>query len=334
MNAPSKKAISRLKEGAAFCCFLAALIAFVWFLSAVQIPHRTKYGANWGAFAKEERDSLDAVFFGSSIVYCDIIPAVIYEHSGIASYVLAGPEQTLPVTEAYVKEMFRTQSPELVLVEVTGAFYPKYTAYTKANIGYMPPSLNRLVATIRAAEPEERLGLLFPPFNYHDEWPLHTENLRYTADDLAGYTLLTEALDIGGIYERPVDHDAKVFAGNVESMKDIATVCRENGSKVVFFLAPNHQPWESEYVTLLQNEIAAIEGVEFINFNDRIEELAVSSKTDFYDPQHFNVRGAEKFSSYIAPMLAERITERKDTNAALWEKRVAVIKDSVLPKTQ
>lgn len=329
MNAQSKNAISRLKEGAAFCCFLAALIAFVWFLSAVQIPHRTQYGANWGAFAKEERDSLDAVFFGSSIVYCDIIPAVIYERSGIASYVLAGPEQTLPVTEVYVKEMFRTQSPELVLVEVTGAFYPKYTDYTKANIGYMPPSLTRLSATFRAAEPEERLGLLFPPFNYHDEWP-HFENLRYSADDLAGYTLLTEASSIGGISERAVAFDKNVFSNNIESLKEIAKICRENGSEVLFFLAPNHHPWEERYISLLESELD--ETAEFINFNQSIEVLSLNSETDFFDLLHFNVWGAEKFSAYLAPMLAERITERKDTDAALWEKRVAVIKDSATPK--
>lgn len=324
MTEPHKKTTSRLKEGAAFCCFLAALLGFVWLASAVLIPHRTEFGANWGAFQKEKRDSLDAVFFGSSIVYCDIIPAVIYERSGISSYVLAGPEQTLTTTEYYVKEMFRTQSPKLVLVEVTGVFYPKYTAYTKANIGYMPPSLNRLGATFRAAEPEERLGLLFPPYNYHDE-ELRFENLRYPADDLAGYTLVTETTDIGGMLQRPVEYDEGVFRANIGSLREIARVCREEGSRVLFFLAPNYYPWER--LPLLEHEVGAIEDAEFINFNNHLGDLSVEVETDFFDPQHFNVWGAEKFSAYIAPMLGERISERKETDKTLWQRRVAAIEN-------
>ncbi|MDR1692892.1 MAG: hypothetical protein LBR72_05990 [Oscillospiraceae bacterium] len=317
---------NRLKEAAAFCCFLAALLGFVWLASALLIPHREVYGANWGGYAKEKRGSLDAIFFGSSIVYCDVVPAVIYDRAGIASYVLAGPEQTLTATEYYVKEAFRTQSPRLAAVEVNGAFYSEYTAYTKANIGYMPPSLNRLLATFRAAEPEERLGLLFPLVNYHDEWP-HFQNLRYDADNLAGYTPMAEANQIGGIYERPVEAFSQaVFDRNIESLREIVRFCKSRDCKVLFFLAPNHQPWEGSYRAMLEEELKTIEGADFIDFNRRFDEEELSGYRDFYDPQHLNTRGAETFSAYLAGIVKSYVDTPREPDKTLWEERVNAFK--------
>jgi hypothetical protein len=55
-----------------------------------------------------------------------------------------------------------------VFIGVTAMFFPRYTNFAKANIGYMPRSLNRLAATFKTAERAEWLGLLFPLYNYHD----------------------------------------------------------------------------------------------------------------------------------------------------------------------
>ena len=148
-------------------------------------------------YEQEQTDSIDVLFFGSSVAYCDVVPAVYWENSGLTAFVQAGPEQPLPLTLDYLKESLRTQSPKAVFVECTGIAFHKYMRFTKTNIGQMPWGINRLHATFFNAEPEVRKGLLFPLYFYHDRWTtLKSEDVQpYTEDMLAGYTFLSGGTD-------------------------------------------------------------------------------------------------------------------------------------------
>ncbi|MBQ7499363.1 MAG: hypothetical protein IJT91_00545, partial [Clostridia bacterium] len=149
-------------------------IAIVFSVSAyagyIFMPERTSFGALWNMFKNEEEDSIDIIYTGSSLAYCDIIPSVIYDNTGYTSYVLAGPEMTFPISYYYLKEAFKKQSPGVVMLEATGIFFKKYQDYSKVNIGYLPYNANRIEAAFKASEKEERLGLVFPLYNYHSCW--------------------------------------------------------------------------------------------------------------------------------------------------------------------
>ena len=151
------------KELLGFVCCLLALVIFCAGASAVVLPKRYDYGSTWDMYLKEEEDTIDVMFFGSSLAYCDVVPATIYQETGITSYVMAGPEQTMPITYRYLKQACKTQSPQVVFLEATGMFYPAHSRSTAVNICYMPWSLDRLALTFQVAEPDEWPGLLFPP---------------------------------------------------------------------------------------------------------------------------------------------------------------------------
>ena len=264
------------------------------------------------------------MFFGSSIAYCDVIPPVIYEETGYSSYVLAGPEQTLPMTYYYIKEMYRTQNPALVFVEVTGAFYPQYTNFTKVNIGYMPWSINRLAATFRTAEQEERMGLLLPFYNYHERWAeLDIDDIITSPDKLAGYALLYESLQLIAPKTRAVEFDKDVYESNIDYLRKTVRLCREKGSRVIFFTAPTYSPWEHGYMSMLENELMSIDGADYTNFNSILDELAFDKERDFFDPLHFNIYGAEKFTVFMAEYIKGYRIAKKDLDTAFWDERVS-----------
>ena len=121
-------------------------------------PQQHDYGSVWGMYEQEQTDSIDVLFFGSSVTYCDVVPAVYWENSGLTAFVQAGPEQPLPLTLDYLKESLRTQSPKAVFVECTGIAFHQYMGFTKTNIGQMPWGINRLHATFFNALHENRLG--------------------------------------------------------------------------------------------------------------------------------------------------------------------------------
>ena len=140
--------MSKRREAAAFGAAVLLFLLLSWGAGALLRPNRTEYGSMWPAFLQEPKNSADVLFFGSSLVYCDVAPAWIWAESGLHSYVMAGPEQTIPISYYYIRETCRTQKPRLVMLEATGMFYQKYQNYTRANIGYMPLTGNRIAATV------------------------------------------------------------------------------------------------------------------------------------------------------------------------------------------
>ena len=52
-------------------------------------------------------------------------------------------------------------------------------------------------------------------------------------------------------------------------------------------------------------------GLEFIDANEPIEALALDYSTDFYDPNHLNLSGSTKLSSYLAAQLSAYIRDEE-----------------------
>ena len=182
------------KELAGLLCLFLALALFHAVSVPVLMPKRCDYGSVWNMYLQEPEDSLDLLVFGSSLAYCDVVPSVIYEETGLTSFVMAGPSQRLPITYRYLLEACKTQSPKAVLIEATCLLLGRGDDSLKVNLTYMPWSLNRLIPTFQEASREDWPGLLFPLYAYHDRWDsLTLEDWRkgfggYEPDPLAGYT--------------------------------------------------------------------------------------------------------------------------------------------------
>ena len=305
--------------------FAASLIVF----ANITMPKRYDYGSTWGCYLEEPSDSIDVLFFGSSLVYCNVNPSVIYENSGITSYVMAGPEQTIPITYYYIREAVRTQTPKTIFLEATGMFYEEYQDYTKVNIGYMPWSVNRIRATLEAAEGSEKLGLLFPLYNYHGRWSsltlsdLKTGILGYEKDMLAGYTFLDKIEPQTGPWARGEVLDRETYSNNLEYMKMIADFCKKEGISLIVYLSPTYSVLSQGNLEMLKTDLSEISGVTYMDIHDKFD-YGIDQDTDFFDLMHFNCLGAEKFSTYLASLIQSfdmKATENEDVE--LWWSRVA-----------
>jgi hypothetical protein len=264
----------------------------------LHMRERSGHGANWGSYLQEPKNSIDVMFFGSSLAYCNIMPAIITQNTGISAYMLAGPEQTLPMTYFTVREAFETQSPGLVFVEVTGIYFPRHTPFGAINIEYMPWSVNRVEAALKTMPRRNWLNLVLP---FHDRWdtmnPMNA--VKYTVDPHRGYTSLNSVTEVSHS-QRPVTFNQSVYDENIEYLNKIARFCESRESTVVFFIAPSYWPWQDYYLKKMSEDISNIEGSIFIDFNGRFDELGIDAKTDFFDILHLNRSGARKFSNYLS----------------------------------
>ncbi len=321
--------VSLKKELPALLCLLLALALFCCVVLRILTPKRMDYGAVWGMYGEEKENTIDILFYGSSLTYCDIIPSEIYKNTGIATYIMAGPEQTMPITYRYFLESLKTQSPKAVFIEATGMLYDRSNRSIKANLMYMPWGMNRLIPTIQETEGEERIELLFPVYSYHDRWDkVGIEEIRsnlhgYDADLLAGYTFLTTAEPIAEITERTFSEDPDNYRRNLEYAEKIVERCLTDGIKPIFFISPTSARMRGDVRNQLEEDLTAL-GAAFVDFNDDFEKLSLDFSTDFYDKLHLNCLGAEKFSRYLAERLTEwGYKETEYSDRELWENRIA-----------
>lgn len=301
-------------------------------VSRLVMPKRYEYSANWEAFRKETPHSMDVVFFGSSMVYCNVNPMVIWEETGLSVYDMAGPSQTTAGTCYYVEEMFRTQSPSAIMVEVSNIFYGVNNGVTsvKINLGYMPYDLTRLRATFDIAPTEDRMTLLFPPYAYHGRWKELTADdvtkavLGYQADPLAGYTFVSKINPQSGRKERGFTQNEAEYQANLRRFLDIQSLCAAHDCRCIFYVSASCADFPPAYLNRMRADLTST-GAEFFNSMDDFEEIGLDFEKDFYGVIHFNCYGAEKNSVYLGKkLLSMGITPKQPYNEPeIWAEKMA-----------
>lgn len=316
--------------------FLAALLALVVRASHVTVPENTGFGSGWNMYHYEPENSIDLLFLGSSLAYCDVVPAELYAETGLTGFVMAGPEQTVCITYYYLREAFRTQSPSAVFLELTGVMFSRYMGYTKANIGRMPYwSLNRLRATLEGAEKEQRAGLFFPLYNYHDRFNDPTSLFRRRGDErldpLAGFTFMTGSQPQEKRVEREYDISEEDFAGNLEYLKLIEELCAEHGSELVLFQAPTCAPLPDRSMERIRGAVSPDTLILDFSASPLFEETGLDMNTDFYDNIHTNAVGAQKFSAALGREILRRMELAPCAHdEALWQWRIDYFDEKML----
>lgn len=306
----------------------AALMIGQYLVGVHLMPHRYDYGAVWESYLQEERDSLDVLCFGSSICYCDVVPAELYARTGLTSFVMAGPEQTPEILYYYVREACRTQRPSCVLAEITGCFFGEQGGFTQINVGYMPFSVNRIGAGMAGGEGMLRLAL-FPICDFHSELtaPQLPES-KLTAHDghmLCGYTLLTKAEAAHPAREREGLHlpGTDEYERHACALEKLAGFCSEEGIRLICYFAP-----ATEYPPLAARKTLSARlldaGCDQVwDLAEAAPDIGIDDQTDWYDFLHFNRSGAEKFTAYLADRLAQLgVMPNAPADAALWQQRV------------
>ncbi len=322
----------KIKKWIAALLFAALFITFAYAGGDLLMPPRTEYGCMWKSYLQEDKNTIDVLFCGSSLVYCDVIPAQIWKNTGLTSYVVAGPEQTIPISYYYLREACRTQSPKAIFLEVSMMYYNKYQRYTQTNISYMPWSLNRLAATLNAAEEERKPGLLFPLFDYHGRiYDLSLDEIRQNLnpekDVLAGYTLLTEnAVQKENRY-RDFKYAESNYENNLSYLNKLSDFCRQQNIKLFFYVAPCKLQINKGLMARLKADLYNIPNAGFEDFNDCVTEMGLSDTNDWYNRTHLNITGAKKFTDILGGYISEKagISPGGKADLPTWNERAEFI---------
>lgn len=268
-------------------------------------------------FYAEEKNDIDLVVIGSSNSFCTVDPLVLYEEYGIAAYDFGSSSQPMNISVLYLKEVFKTQKPRVVALEVNMMTSDSASSRSEAGLRWgftnIPLSADKLQCIYQSvgAVNAEYFSYVFPIFRYHGRWKeLSRTDYTYFYQDKTNYTkgyLETQAVSEERINLTEYDFEGavQIEEENAYCLGEILQLCRQNNAELMLFKSPREN-WH-RYETEAVRALADAQGLRFVDFNELYSDgkIALDMAADFRDPQHLNDSGARKVTSYLGGYLKE-----------------------------
>lgn len=291
---------------------LFLLLALLLVLTAWMVFDRKTvcyYTEKVRGFYNEPEQSMDVIGFGSSRMYCTLDPLVLHHETGLRAYVLATQQQPLRATLTYMREALERQSPRLLILEATMAFKTRDEigeAELRDCLDPLPWSQAKLRLIRELIPAGQRSSYYFPFLKYHQRWKeLSGKDFDFSylkkRDPFRGYMYLTpergadcRAWRYDGVEAVPIPEE------NLELLRQMAALARENGAALLLLAAPYEAVTDDLGYLQSLHSFCEAEGIPLLDLNLEYDALGIDEATDFFDTGHFNVRGAEKATAYLA----------------------------------
>lgn len=321
-------------------CFVVSLVLSGYLFIHVSYMYRG-YTRLLGFYGVED-NTLDVVFFGTSVTFSSFMPMEAWNEYGMASYDYCTNVQFENSIRHSVKEVLKTQSPRLLMIDVAPFIYQhsagtfeeeQRNLYIKYNIDSMPYSFNRLqlIQEINREIEGDLFTLLYYNFDicrYHDNMPsLKQYNNAYN-DVNRGFAHLPknegEVLDPDNfIYddgtEKPLEGYHEVY------FTDLLSYVDQLECEVVFYCAPvifleggAEAYGRKNYMKRIIEE----KGYVFWDLTTEAEAIGLDYENDFWSANHFDSLGAEKVTECLAKKIVDSYDipdRRNDERYADWD---------------
>ncbi len=342
------------KKAIRMVVFLALAVGLLWKLNDAFSLKQEDGIVPMELFYEQKPGTIDVMFYGSSHTYSDINPAVLWEQEGISSYDLAGSLQPLWNTYYYMKESLKYQHPKVMVVELVRAIESRdyiEEARTVTNTFGMKLSKNK-IEVIRVSTPDNLIPYLLGYPVYHSRYTelSRADFAAYRGDPHGqaskGYYPLYVTKSFDSMADLSEVTDSSDLAPKSEEyLRKIIALAKEEDIPLVFMISPYQGIIESEQRIFNRcGEIAAEEGIPFLDFNQMYDELGLDPQTDMAEASHLNYRGTEKLSRHLASWLAsnydladhrgDKAYASYDENKADWKQKDAnqLLKEEETPR--
>lgn len=323
-----------IRKGLLFTLILTVLLALISPVFVYKTQHRAKLEE--GLYLAD--DSYDVVFMGSSHMNGAMDPNVVWHEQGVTSYNFATGGQPVDVTYYLLKEVLKKQKSPVVVLDV---FYLGMTTQYGAK-GFVSNALdnmkfnrNKLDAIWNCTSLEDRLLYLLPVLKYHFRWSsLQQKDLSFDMDALyyeKGFVAGTDRYGKQNSAWKDTQNRTAIPQRSLEYLNKIVALCKENGCQLILVNMPcdysepdNQDGWVDDTEALLNtvSDFAEENGIPFLDFYDRRDEIGLDFASDMNNAGHLNLWGAVKVSSWFGSYLTRNYSltdHRSDSAYAQWE---------------
>lgn len=278
------------------------------------------------SFYEEDKDSLEAVFIGSSHMFVTAYPFQLWEEYKIKSAVLGGNGMGVPMEYYCVKEAIREQHPDVIVVDLYKAYLDKEIdskSFAHNMARAMPNTANKLRMLLDLIPKEDWVEFGFPLYLYHSRWKeLTREDFEEQYCYTKGAAPQFRNYDASGFEEVSEEEKQEVPKTSWSYIEKMIEVCEENDVDLIFTVMPYETTKKTRHQQRVFNELSdrlSERGVEYYNFFHMMDEVGLDVKRDFYDDVHVNYEGGKKITSYLGKILSDKGLGAKNSHDSEWE---------------
>lgn len=304
-----------------FLLLLAVMLGLFSFVLNVNTKRDRVY---IDGFYKEPENSLDVVLIGSSELYTGYNSPLAWKEYGYTSYSFSLSGMTGKLYKPALDIALDRQDPKLIVFEVNGFLYEDDEFDDEATLRKLIDNLpwnSRKLEIIKELIPkEDRYSYYFPLFKYHMNFmhprliggvlknTLKTAKLDYLKTKSFSATAKIDS--VNGLY-----YDSRAIGSKGKKCLDeLLSYCNERGLENVLFVYSPHKtlighPEELDYI----KETVESYGYDFENFNNSYDEIGIDITKDFYNGQHLNIFGAQKYTKFLGQYFIEHYNVKRDS---------------------
>lgn len=270
------------------------------------------------SFHNMPESSVDVIVLGSSHAQYSFMPSFFYEDTGLYSYVLGSAFQPLKVSYQMLREAFKTQNPEMVVLEVYTACLDEETVNdTRYTIAEYQMTGEEKYNTINFIEDENKRSQYYNDFlNNHNNWKnveSVSELLKVDTgiDPLFGYVQNNAYYPFENYwfsFKYDEDLDISLKEDDLNALNDIYNLCEEKGAQLLLYMVPmdNMSQKAQSYLHKVW-DWANEKGVNYIDFLSNDEKMDIRSVVH-HDGFHLYSNGASYVTNYLGNYVMENYT--------------------------
>lgn len=323
-----KGAVKIMRIVKRICKICAVIIPLILLLALLQeyIFYFDGYNA-WRirGFYKEEKNSLNAVFIGSSDFTTGFAPGLAYEKFGFTSYPVATDSATVKLWKSEIKEIRKHQTPDVIVVELNGALYDDEAVLNDTNsarwyFDAVPLSMDKAISVseqdIKIEDKNNLVNILFPMIKYHvkisEAGKMIREKLEFQSMPnmkLRGFMTTPKQDCPKPLLAFEKGKTLPLTESSEKYLRDFLSYCKsENIDNLLFVRFPHRIVSEFAVDRVYRcNEAARIiaeYGYDFVDYEQN-DIMGIDFDTDFYNDDHVNVYGARKITNTFGAYLKE-----------------------------
>lgn len=290
------------------------------------------------AFYENEENTVDVLFLGSSHMYTNVNTGMLWSDYGIAAYDLGGADQPFWNTYYFMKEALKTQKPKVIVAEIYSATVQKthfQGVWTIENLFGMNFNPNFIESAKESIAEDWHSDYINRFARYHSRYTMITEDDFKYDRQMKTFKGFDPKFGTDPLETPDVSHVTEIAYPN-EKMADymiqMIDLAKEENIPIVLVCAPYGITEESQKIFNCFYQYAEENGVPYIDFNVRYDELGIDFSQDFVDWSHLNEKGNAKYTKYLGDYLKanyELPDHRGDAKYASWDENAELVAHEV-----
>ena len=265
------------------------------------------------SFMQEPKDTIDVIGIGNSDLYSAVVPAEMWKKYGFTSNVIASPHQTPLQSYEILKEVYKTQKPKVVFIEVDMMYSDSLKDVS--GIERKQSLVSYVFGNFDADDFDDLVESRIPLFTFHNKWKKIGKKKKVETPHSHGYKFSDTVCDVNITeYMTETDVAEPIKKSSKDYINKMIDLVESNGGHVFLTEMPTVTSWNTERHNAVAQFSEEIDK-EFIDYNLLIDEIGIDLNKSFRDKgNHLNYIGACAVSRHMGKYITSNydMTDRRN----------------------